>query len=138
LSDEAESIEVCPKSAPADRWGLFDAHHKLNGSTTLKNSAYKKSSSGHLPEAALTDVFPRQGHSLSFSLVSVQLRTPESKPDLMGTAQALNKIIKKQTNDEFLEIVPLLEELIGDKYKHRTEWNYLNKGTNDEERNSEF
>jgi DNA repair exonuclease SbcCD ATPase subunit len=70
--------------------------------------------------------------------VTVQLRTPESKPDLMGTAQALNKIIKKQTNGEFLEVSTILEELIGEKHKHRTEWNYLNKGTHDEERVSEF
>ncbi len=70
--------------------------------------------------------------------VSVQLRTPESKPDIMTTAKALNKIIRKQTNGEFSEVFPLLEELVGEKYKHSIEWNYLNKGTHDEERDSEF
>lgn len=70
--------------------------------------------------------------------VSVQLRNPDSKPELMGVAQSLKKTIKKQTNGEYSNILPLLEELIGDNNRHRIEWNYLNKGTHDEERESEF
>ncbi|ELK44273.1 ATPase involved in DNA repair [Halobacillus sp. BAB-2008] len=69
--------------------------------------------------------------------VSVKLKHPNGAPDLMKIAQSLKKAIK-QTNGEYSEEERLLGELIGDKYKHRIEWEYLNKGTHDNVMNTEF
>ncbi|QXE01945.1 hypothetical protein [Terribacillus sp. DMT04] len=70
--------------------------------------------------------------------LSVAMRSPERPPELMSTAQALRKFISKHTIDGYENVVSSLEVLLGMESKHPFEWNYLNKGTHEEERMEEF
>ncbi|GIO20601.1 ATPase [Oceanobacillus oncorhynchi subsp. incaldanensis] len=69
--------------------------------------------------------------------LSVSMRSPERPPELMSTAQALRKFIFKHTVG-CENVISSLDTLLGMKSKHLLEWNYLNKGTHEEERIEEF
>lgn len=56
----------------------------------------------------------------------------------MAIATGLRKFISKATVTEKKEILPLLDEMIGNDKKYPLEWTYLNKGTHEESRKEEF
>jgi len=70
--------------------------------------------------------------------LSVPMRSPGRPPELMSTAQALRKFISKNKIDGYENVVSSLNVLLGMENKHPFEWNYLNKGTHEEERTEEF
>lgn len=76
------------------------------------------------------------GKSLS-PMVTVGMRAP-GKPDLMSLATGLHKFLGKKEVTVFQDAVPHLEAMLGYCEKHPIEWNYLNKGTHEEDRAEEF
>ncbi|MER2132400.1 MAG: hypothetical protein ABS896_08275 [Carnobacterium inhibens] len=70
-------------------------------------------------------------------ILNVSMRSPGRPPELMSTANALIKYINKHAN-EYIEIKEHLDILVGKSSKHSFEWNYLNKGTHEEDRTEEF
>ncbi|MDI9695314.1 AAA family ATPase [Burkholderia cenocepacia] len=71
------------------------------------------------------------------ALVSVGMRGP-GDPDLMSLATGLHQFLSKKDVTVFQEVVPYLGEILGYGEKHKLEWNYLNKGTHEEDRAEEF
>ncbi|MDR8032282.1 AAA family ATPase [Burkholderia cenocepacia] len=71
------------------------------------------------------------------ALVSVGMRGP-GDPDLMSLATGLHQFLSKKDVTVFQEVVPHLGEILGYGEKHKLEWNYLNKGTHEEDRAEEF
>lgn len=69
--------------------------------------------------------------------LSVSLRLPERPPELMSLAQSLKKYISKNL-EGYEDVTSSLEVLLGMERRHSLEWNYLNKGTHDEDRIEEF
>lgn len=70
--------------------------------------------------------------------LSVSMRSPGKSPELMSTTQALRKFIDKNSIDEFENVASSLKILLGMENKNPIEWNYLNKGTHEEDRVEEF
>ena len=66
------------------------------------------------------------------------MRSPGKSPELMSTTQALRKFIDKNSIDEFENVASSLKILLGMENKNPIEWNYLNKGTHEEDRVEEF
>lgn len=66
--------------------------------------------------------------------LSVAMRSPGRPPELMSTVQALKKFISKDIIYGYEDVVSSLNVLFGMEKKHPLEWNYLNKGTHEEER----
>ncbi|MBU9212520.1 AAA family ATPase [Burkholderia gladioli] len=69
--------------------------------------------------------------------ISVGMRGP-GDPDLMSLATGLHQFLSKKDVTVFQEAVPYLGEMLGYGEKHKLEWNYLNKGTHEEDRVEEF
>lgn len=69
--------------------------------------------------------------------ISVGMRGP-GDPDLMSLATGLHQFLGRKEVAVFQEAVPHLGEMLGYCEKHKVEWNYLNKGTHDEDRAEEF
>ncbi|MBH9968888.1 AAA family ATPase [[Bacillus] enclensis] len=70
--------------------------------------------------------------------LKVSMRSPGKPPELMSTTQALRKFIEKNTISEYEIVVSSLTVLLGMEHKNPIEWNYLNKGTHEEDRKEEF
>lgn len=69
--------------------------------------------------------------------ISIGMRGP-GDPDLMSLATGLQQFLGKKDVTVFQEAVPHLDEMLGYGEKHKIEWNYLNKGTHEEDRTEEF
>lgn len=69
--------------------------------------------------------------------ISVGMRGP-GDPDLMSLATGLHKFLDKKDVMVFQEAGRHLGEMLGYGELHRLEWNYLNKGTHEEDRMEEF
>lgn len=69
--------------------------------------------------------------------ISVGMRGP-GDPDLMSLATGLYQFLGKKDVTVFQETVPHLGEMLGYGEKHKVEWNYLNKGTHEEDQAEEF
>ena len=69
--------------------------------------------------------------------ISVGMRGP-GDPDLMSLATGLHQFLGKNDVTVFQGAVPHLGEMLGYGEKHKLEWNYLNKGTHEEDRAEEF
>lgn len=69
--------------------------------------------------------------------ISVGMRGP-GNPDLMSLATGLHQFLSRKDVTVFQETLPHLSEMIGYGEKHQVEWNYLNKGTHEEDRAEEF
>lgn len=69
--------------------------------------------------------------------ISVGMRGP-GDPDLMSLATGLHQFLGRKDVTVFKEAVPHLGEMLGYGEKHKLEWNYLNKGTHEEDRAEEF
>ncbi|MGG4094464.1 AAA family ATPase [Paenibacillus lautus] len=76
------------------------------------------------------------------ALISVQMRQPKGMPDTMSTTQGLSKFIKelkrKEGNPKFDRVIEIYDFLTGLQTANNTAWNYLNKGTHEEEELYEF
>lgn len=70
--------------------------------------------------------------------IQVGLRSPGSSPDLMALAGGILKFLEKKDVIVFRGVIPELVAIIGKQDTHAVEWNYLNKGTHDEDRVEEF
>lgn len=70
--------------------------------------------------------------------IEVAVRGPNGIPDLMAVANGLRKFLSKQAISEKQEVLPLLEEMIGNDKKYPLERAYLNKGVHEEDRGEEF
>lgn len=69
--------------------------------------------------------------------ISVGMRGPGS-PDLMSLATGLHQFLEKKDVTVFQEALPYLAEILGQGDKNKIEWNYLNKGTHEEDQAEEF
>jgi len=69
--------------------------------------------------------------------ISVGMRGPGS-PDLMSLATGLHQFLGKSDVTIFQETLPYLTAILGQKDKNKVEWNYLNKGTHEEDQMEEF
>jgi energy-coupling factor transporter ATP-binding protein EcfA2 len=69
--------------------------------------------------------------------ISVGMRGPGA-PDLMSLATGLHQFLGKKDITVFQETVPYLGEMLGYGEKYKVEWDYLNKGTHEEDRVEEF
>lgn len=70
---------------------------------------------------------------------SVVLRQPNAVPDLMSVINSLNKFLKKiDQGNEYKTINDVFDYLIGLDKINNVIWNYLNKGTHEEENKPEF
>ncbi|MBY0160202.1 chromosome segregation protein SMC [Cytobacillus firmus] len=76
------------------------------------------------------------------ALISVQMRQPKGMPDTMSTVQGLSKFIKelkkREGNSKFDRVIEIYDFLTGLQTVNNTAWNYLNKGTHEEEELHEF
>ncbi|OAB41792.1 AAA family ATPase [Paenibacillus antarcticus] len=74
--------------------------------------------------------------------ITVQIRKPKGLPDTMSTSQGLSKFIKnlkkKEGSVKFDRIIEIYDYLTGLETTNQTAWNYLNKGTHEEEEMYEF
>jgi hypothetical protein len=69
--------------------------------------------------------------------ISVGMRGP-GNPDLMSLATGLHQFLGRKDVTVFQDALPHLGEMLGYGEKHKLEWNYLNKGTHEEDRAEEF
>lgn len=69
--------------------------------------------------------------------ITVGMRGP-GDPDLMSLATGLHQFLGRKDVTVFQDAVPHLAEMLGYGEKHKIEWNYLNKGTHEEDRAEEF
>jgi hypothetical protein len=69
--------------------------------------------------------------------INVGMRGP-GDPDLMSLATGLHQFLVKKDVTVFQEAVPHLGEMLGYGERYKVEWNYLNKGTHEEDRAEEF
>lgn len=69
--------------------------------------------------------------------ISVGMRGP-GDPDLMSLATGLHQFLERKDVTVFKGAVPHLGEILGYGEKHKVEWNALNKGTHEEDREEEF
>lgn len=88
-------------------------------------------------ESLINKLWKKLAKKYNFGL-SVSMRSPGRPPDLMSTAQALNKIISREKINEYEDVTFSLKTLLGMETNHPFEWNYLNKGTHEEDRLEEF
>jgi recombinational DNA repair ATPase RecF len=71
--------------------------------------------------------------------ITVKIRQPKSMPDSMSTVLGLSQFLKKTVKEEkYNNIVEIYDFLSGLEATHNTVWNYLNKGTHEEEGLPEF
>jgi hypothetical protein len=55
-----------------------------------------------------------------------------------ASAQAAEKAALAEPVTVFQDVIPFLAKIIGKESMHPIEWNYLNKGTHDEDKTEEF
>ncbi|MHA7583704.1 AAA family ATPase [Paenibacillus vandeheii] len=71
--------------------------------------------------------------------ITVQIRQPKGMPDSMTTVTGLSQFLKKTVKDsKYDKVVEIYDYLRGLEATHNSVWNYLNKGTHEEEGLPEF
>lgn len=88
-------------------------------------------------EEELNRLWKKIGNKKLSAQISVGMRGP-GDPDLMSLATGLQQFLGRKDVTVFQEAVPHLGEMLGYGEKHKVEWNYLNKGTHEEDRAEEF
>lgn len=88
-------------------------------------------------EEELNRLWKRIANKRLSAQISVGMRGP-GEPDLMSLATGLHQFLRRIDVSVFQEAVPHLGEMLGYGEKHALEWNYLNKGTHEEDRTEEF
>lgn len=122
---------------------ISTSHYLTNAKTFLERS--QKRDCLRYCRSALENInsvlWKRLGRTYN-AQISVQIRQPKGLPDTMSTAQGLSKFIKdlkkKEGNVKFDRIIEIYDYLIGLETTNNTAWNYLNKGTHEEEEMYEF
>jgi len=89
-------------------------------------------------EEILNRLWKKIGSKDLSAQIQVGLRGPGNSPDLMALAGGLLKFLEKKDVTVFKGVIPELVAIIGKKDTHAVEWNYLNKGTHEEDRVEEF
>ncbi|OME49231.1 MULTISPECIES: AAA family ATPase [Paenibacillus] len=119
------------------------SHYLTNAKTFLDRS--QKRDCLRYCRSALENInsslWKRLGKSYN-TLISVQIRHPKGMPDTMSAAQGLSKLMKDLKKKEgilkFDRIIETYDYLTGLETTNNTAWNYLNKGTHEEEELYEF
>jgi DNA sulfur modification protein DndD len=90
-------------------------------------------------EWAVNEIWKKILPSAGVRALSVQLVGPHSKPELMNLVQSLIKEMGKNTfmNLQKEQLIANLRAIDGLR-QHKREWDYLNKGTHEEEDRGEF
>ncbi len=88
-------------------------------------------------EEELNRLWKKIANKRLLAQISVGMRGP-GNPDLMSLATGLHQFLSRKDVTVFQETLPYLSEMIGYGEKHQVEWNYLNKGTHEEDRAEEF
>jgi len=70
--------------------------------------------------------------------LSVEMRAPSVPPDLMTLVQSLNSFIKKNDIKNIFQVNDIFDYLIGLESTYAVIWEYLNKGTHEEEGRDDF
>ena len=68
----------------------------------------------------------------------VAISSPNSEPYLMTLVNALNKFIKDNKIADFTDCTTIFDYLTGLESTSKIIWQYLNKGTHEEENKEEF
>jgi AAA15 family ATPase/GTPase len=69
---------------------------------------------------------------------AVIIRAPNGIPDLMSVVESMNSFLKKHGDGKYDKITEIFDYLIGIETISKVIWNYLNKGTHEEEGKIEF
>ncbi|QWT46808.1 ATP-binding protein [Azospira inquinata] len=88
-------------------------------------------------EEELNRLWKRIANKRLLAQISVGMRGP-GDPDLMSLATGLYQFLGRKDVSVFQEALPHLCEILGYGEKYPLEWNYLNKGTHEEDRTEEF
>lgn len=88
-------------------------------------------------EEELNRLWKKIGNKKLSAQISVGMRGP-GDPDLMSLATGLHQFLGRKDVAVFQDVKPHLAEMLGYGEKHQVEWNYLNKGTHEEDRSEEF
>ncbi|MBR7634513.1 AAA family ATPase [Janthinobacterium lividum] len=89
-------------------------------------------------EEILNRLWKKIGNKSFSAQIQVGLRSPGGMPDLMALAQGLQSFLEKREVTVFQGVISELATVIGKKDTHAIVWNYLNKGTHEEDRIEEF
>lgn len=89
-------------------------------------------------EEILNRLWKKIGNGSFSAQIQVGLRGPGGTPDLMALASGLQSFLEKKDVTVFQGVIPELAAIIGKKDTHALVWNYLNKGTHEEDRAEEF
>ncbi|PRC94334.1 AAA family ATPase [Solimicrobium silvestre] len=89
-------------------------------------------------EDLLNRLWKKIGNKSHTAQIQVGLRGPGGSPDLMAIASGLHGFLNKKEVTIFQDVIPLLAKMIGKESTHALEWNYLNKGTHEEDKEEEF
>jgi recombinational DNA repair ATPase RecF len=89
-------------------------------------------------EEILNRLWKKIGNRNFSAQIQVGLRGPGGAPDLMALASGLHSFLEKKDVTVFQGVIPTLAAIIGRKDTHPVVWNYLNKGTHEEDRVEEF
>lgn len=122
---------------------ITTSHYLTNAKQFLERS--QKRESLRYCRSALENInsalWKRLGRTYN-ALITVKMRQPKGIPETMSAAQGLSKFIKelkkKGGHDKFDRIIEIYDFLTGLETTYNTAWNYLNKGTHEEEGLDEF
>lgn len=89
-------------------------------------------------EELLNRLWKKIGSKSHTAQIQVGMRGPNGSPDLMSIASGLHGFLAKKEVSVYQNVIPSLEKMIGKESKHPVEWNYLNKGTHEEDKTEEF
>jgi energy-coupling factor transporter ATP-binding protein EcfA2 len=89
-------------------------------------------------EELLNRLWKKIGDKSHSAQIKVGMRGPNGSPDLMSIASGLHGFLLKKEVSVYQNVIPSLELMIGKQSKHPVEWNYLNKGTHEEDKDEEF
>jgi recombinational DNA repair ATPase RecF len=89
-------------------------------------------------EELLNRLWKRIANKSHNAQIQVGLRGPNGSPDLMSIANGLHGFLLKKEVSIYQNVTPLLTKILGKENTHPQEWNYLNKGTHEEDKEEEF
>lgn len=89
-------------------------------------------------EEVLNRLWKKIGNKSFSAQIQLGLRGPGGTPDLMALALGLQKFLEKKDVTVFQGVIPELAAILGKEDTHAVVWNYLNKGTHEEDRIEEF
>ena len=128
---EAKKIVV---KLDSPRHYLEVAERSLRDGRTRDSLSYLRKSL----EEILNRLWKKIGNKSFSAQIQVGLRSPGGMPDLMALAQGLLSFLEKREVTVFQGVISELATVIGKKDTHAIVWNYLNKGTHEEDRIEEF